>query len=318
MPIDKPLFLLLTIHKLNVLKPAIFLSFIFVLFGALLYSCNTTTQDKKLSGNENNSHSGLRLYVLDGGTIENIDVTGFGLKKEDVTFFRFPSPCFLVVHPKGTLMWEAGVVPDSAWKYTGNPVTYKITLPGRQRDITLTKPLKMQLAEIGYSPSDITYFALSHYHYDHTGNANEFAKATWLVRQKDYDAMFGQPTPAITLPATFSALQKSKVHIITKDEYDVFGDGTVIIKSAPGHTPGHQVLFLKLPKTGNIVLSGDLYHYPEEKTLDRVPNTDFNQEQTRATRVIIDTFLKKNNATLWIQHDLTRYNKLKKSPDYYE
>ena len=92
----------------------------------------------------------------------------------------------------------------------------------------------------------------------------------------------------------------------------------VIIKSAPGHTPGHQVLFLKLAKTGNIVLSGDLYHYPEEKTLDKVPNFEFNKEQTRATRKMIDTFLEKTNSKLWIQHDLTTNAMLKKSPAYYE
>jgi len=62
------------------------------------------------------------------------------------------------------------------------------------------------------------------------------------------------------------------------------------------HTPGHQVLYLKLAKTGGVVFSGDLYHYPEERTLDRVPTFEFNPEQTRATRVAIDTFLKKAGA----------------------
>ena len=215
-------------------------------------------------------------------------------------------------------MWDTGVVPDTAWTYTGSPVTFKVVLPDRQRKITLLKPLKMQLAQIGYSPSDINFLALSHYHYDHTGNANQFSNATWLVRQNEFNAMFAQPPPLVTLPLYYSTLQKGRIQIITKDEYDVFGDGTVTIKSAPGHTPGHQVLFLKLAKAGNIVLSGDLYHYPEEKTLNRVPNFEFNQEQTRATRAMIDTFLKKTNSTLWIQHDLNTYKMLKKSPAYYE
>lgn len=176
----------------------------------------------------------------------------------------------------------------------------------------------MQLAEIGYSPSSITYLALSHYHYDHTGNAYLFNNSTRLVRQNEYDAMFAEPPPKVTLPSTYSSLRNSKTVIITKDEYDVFGDGTVIIKSAPGHTPGHQILFLKLAATGNIVLSGDLYHYPEEETFNKVPIFEFNAGQTFATRKIIDTFLKKNNAKLWIQHDLTTYTSLKKSPAYHE
>jgi hypothetical protein len=87
---------------------------------------------------------------------------------------------------------------------------------------------------------------------------------------------------------------------------------------AHGHTPGHQVLYLKLAKTGGVVLSGDLYHYPEERSLDRVPTFEFNPAQTRATRVAIDAFLKKTGAQLWIQHDFNGFAKLKKSPGFYE
>ena len=77
-------------------------------------------------------------------------------------------------------------------------------------------------------------------------------------------------------------------------------------------------MYLKLPKTGGVVLSGDLWHYPEERTLNRAPTFEFNQEHTRATRVIIDAFLKKTGAQLWIQHDFRANARLKKAPDYYE
>jgi N-acyl homoserine lactone hydrolase len=105
---------------------------------------------------------------------------------------------------------------------------------------------------------------------------------------------------------------------ITQDEYDVFGDKTVIIKAAPGHSPGHQVLYLKLKKTGRVVLSGDLYHYPEERNLNRVPTTEYNVEQTVASRAAVEAFLKKTSAQLWIQHDFTGSAKLKKAPLFYE
>jgi glyoxylase-like metal-dependent hydrolase (beta-lactamase superfamily II) len=92
----------------------------------------------------------------------------------------------------------------------------------------------------------------------------------------------------------------------------------VVIKFAPGHTPGHQILYVKLAKTGAVVLSGDLYHYPEERTLNRVPTFEFDQDQTRATRAALDKFLKKTGAQLWIQHDYIGNSKLKKAPAYYE
>jgi glyoxylase-like metal-dependent hydrolase (beta-lactamase superfamily II) len=261
----------------------------------------------------------VRLYVFDCGVLHNADMGRFNLKNEDVATTDMSMACFLIAHPKGNLIWDTGAVPDDSWKPTGAMITQHVTLPdGSSRDADLDKTLRGQLAEIGYSPSDINYLALSHYHYDHTGNANEFAGATWLVPQLERDAMFGGKYSGSLQPSTFSALQNSKTIILKDNEYDVFGDGSVIIKSAPGHTQGHQVLYVKLAKTGGVVLSGDLYHYPAEKTLDRVPTFEFSQEQTRASRVAIEAFLKKTGAQLWIQHDFVGNSKLKKSPQFYE
>jgi N-acyl homoserine lactone hydrolase len=261
----------------------------------------------------------LRLYVFDCGTLHVDDMARFQLKKEEVSTTDLSVACFLIVHPKGMLMWDTGAVPDSAWTPTGSPVTqHLVLLDGQTRDVTMRKSLRSQLAEIGYVPSAITYLALSHYHYDHTANASGFASATWLVRQVERDIMFSANPAGAVQPSTYSALRNSKTVIITTDHYDVFGDGTVIIKSAPGHTPGHQVLYVKLAKTGGVVLSGDLYHFPEERALGRVPAIDFNQDQTRASREAIEAFLKQTNSQLWIQHDFVGNAKLKKSPAFYD
>ncbi|PYR99030.1 MAG: hypothetical protein DMG12_21250 [Acidobacteria bacterium] len=167
-------------------------------------------------------------------------------------------------------------------------------------------------------PIDIEYLAFSHYHYDHTANANAFATATWLVRQIERDAMFAEKPPTVTQPSYYAALKNSKTIIISDDEYDVFGDGSVIMKLAPGHTPGHQVLYLRLARTGGVVLSGDLYHFPEARTLKRVTIFDFDQAQTPVSRDAIEAFLIKTGAQLWIQHDYIGNSRLKKAPDYYE
>ena len=52
------------------------------------------------------------------------------------------------------------------------------------------------------------------------------------------------------------------------------------------------------------MLAGDLYHYPEERTLNRLPVAEFDQEQTRRSREALEVFLKRSGAQLWIQHDL--------------
>lgn len=252
----------------------------------------------------------LRLYVFNCGSLDISDPERFRFKKEELATTNMSVACFLIVHPRGTLMWDVGAVPDSALKPGAKSAT--------EGYATITKTLRSQLEEIGYEPSDIKYLALSHYHYDHVANANMFAGATWLARKVERDAMFAPKPPDKVNPANYAALKHAKTILIPTDDYDVFGDGTVVMKLAPGHTPGHQVLFLKLKKTGPVVLSGDLYHYPEERKLKRVPTFEWNQQQTVVTREKIEAFLKQTGAQLWIQHDYIANSKLRKAPQYYE
>src|SRR5437763_8686450 len=200
-----------------------------------------------------------RLYVLDCGVL-NIDPAGverYHVTQKEVVESRMPVPCFLVVHPKGALMWDVGVIPDAdvektaprAARYDVNPVSHAV----------VSRTLKSQLAALGYAPSDITYVAVSHAHKDHTANLNEFTSSTWLTSRLERDFMF-KPRNERVEPKFYDKLERSKWVVIDKDEaskpeYDVFGDGTVMIKGAPGHTPGHQVLVLKLAKTGRVMVA---------------------------------------------------------------
>ncbi len=257
----------------------------------------------------------LRVYVFDCGMIKGLDpLTTFHFKKEELAGVDFVVPCYLIAGPRGTLMWDTGVVPDSAFKPDGSPVSQG----NPPVSIIATKPLLPQLAAIGYSPADITYLALSHYHSDHTANANAFAGSTWLVHQTERDAMFADKAAGIMQQSSFSSLKNSKTKILPETDYDVFGDGSAIIKYAPGHTPGHQVLLLNLKKTGPVLIAGDLYHYPEERFTGKTPTFEFNREESLASRKAIEDFLKKSKAQLWIEHDLATFNKLKKAPQFYE
>ena len=263
-----------------------------------------------------------RLYVFDCGRLEGGDVSRFRLTRQEMATTDMSVACYLVAHPRGTLIWDAGAVPDGDIEAAGGGAEsrrYRLVLPNKaERFVTATRTLKSQLAATGFAPADITFVALSHYHYDHTANANLFAASTWLVRPVERDAMFTEKPPDLLQPSTYSALRNSKTVSITTEDHDVFGDGTVVLKSSPGHTPGHQVLFVKLQKTGPVVVCGDLYHYPEERTLNRIPTFDADEKQTAASRAALDGFLKQSGAQLWIQHDFIANAKLKKAPDYYE
>jgi len=255
---------------------------------------------------------GPRLYVLDCGDIKPMDPTLFGLKKEEIAGdASFITPCYLIVHPKGTLIWDVGQIPDAQIPDDGTEVVVQDLLKAKRR-------LLPQLEALGYEARDITYLAMSHYHLDHTANANLFAGSTWIVQQAEYDAMFGAREFAIRDASSYDKLKDAKKIMLNNADHDVFGDGSVIIKTAPGHTPGHQMLFLRLRKFGPLLLEGDLYHLPEERTLDRVPTFEFDAAMTRATRVNTEAFLKETGAQMWIQHDPPTNAKIRKAPEFYE
>jgi N-acyl homoserine lactone hydrolase len=283
------------------------LIFLFPLTATLVLACSSAWRPAAAA-----AVSSVRLYILDCGTIAPMDPALFNLKKEEVkSDMSFVSPCYLIVHPKGTLVWDVGQVPDKDIPDDGTEVV-------QQGILKATRRLAPQLAALGHPIKGITFVAMSHYHVDHTANANLFAGSTWIVQQKEYDAMFSDAPTGIRDPATYQELKSSKRITLNNEDHDVFGDGTVIIKTAPGHTPGHQMLFLKLAKFGPLLLAGDLYHLPEERALDRVPTFDYDANMTRATRKSVERFVKQEHATLWIQHDPATNAHLKKAPLYYD
>ena len=78
------------------------------------------------------------------------------------------------------------------------------------------------------------------------------------------------------------------------------------------------MLYLRLAKTGPVLLSGDLYHFPQERTLNRFPVFEFDKDQTRRTHVAVEAFLKSTGAQLWIQHDAVANAALRKAPAFYD
>jgi len=249
-----------------------------------------------------------RIYIFDNGAIKGLDPMLFNFKREELKEVDFIDVSYLIVHPRGTLMFDSGEIADAQFK-DGQPVTSGV--------MSASKPLLPQLAAAGYKPADITWFALSHYHADHTGNANEFAGATWIVQKAERDFMFGEhPQGTIIDVPSFAKLKDAKTKLLDNGSFDVFGDGTVVVMSAPGHTPGHQVLAVKLAHRGLVVLAGDLYHYPEERTTGRTPTFEFNAEQSKASRAKIEQFVKDNHGELWIEHDIATHASLPRSPKY--
>jgi len=251
-----------------------------------------------------------RLYIFDNGDIKGLDPKRFGFTREQLAEVDFVNQSYLIVHPRGTVMFDTGGIGDDKFPADGGMATEGI--------MTASKKLVPQLASAGYKPSDITYLVMSHYHSDHTGNANLFARSTWIVQKAERAYMFQDKPTGIIQPASYAALKTAKTKILNNEDFDIFRDGTVVIKTAPGHTPGHQVLFVRLAKTGPIVLAGDLYHYPEEIATGKTPDFEFDPPTSAKSRAAIQAFVKQTGAKLWIEHDKPTHAKLPKAPQFLE
>jgi glyoxylase-like metal-dependent hydrolase (beta-lactamase superfamily II) len=252
--------------------------------------------------------SSLRLYVFDCGHLDFDTLTRFSIEDHETDVRELVVPCYIVEHPDGRMLWDGGL-----------PSSYT-TPPSHRPNARIARPLATQLAELdlGFDLSSLDYVAFSHMHYDHVGVANEIEGATWLVQQTEHEAMFTEmdlPSPAE--PDLYSNMRDAHTVILDGD-HDVFGDGRVRILSAPGHTPGHQVLFLDLAETGPLVLSGDLYHFRLSREDRRVPTFNFDREMTLASMERVEDFVTELGATFWIEHDLALFQTLDKAPAYYE
>lgn len=252
----------------------------------------------------------VRLYTLDCG---RADLKDMGMFSDTGEYDGKPGsivvPCFLIRHPKGMLLWDTGLGDKLAENKNGVD----------QGDIHLsvTVTLAGQLKKLGLEPGDVTYLAFSHLHFDHTGNANLFSSATWILNRTELNWALGNPTPFGVDTGSFSAYKNAKTKMIEGD-YDVFGDGTVRILATPGHTPGHQMLELQLKKSGVVLLSGDLYHLRENQPTRRVPGFNYNRAETLASMDRIERIMVNTKARLVVQHDLGDIKGMPILPAYLE
>ena len=249
----------------------------------------------------------VRLYALDCGRIQLKDMSIFSDTGEyDGKPGTLVDPCWVIRHPKGTLLWDAGLGDKIAQNKDGQD----FALGHLWVDVTLLEQLKA----IGLTPDDITFLSFSHTHADHTGNANEFPNATWILNKAEIAWAESRPAAFIDLDS-FSAYTTAKTEMIDGD-YDVFGDGSVRILKTPGHTPGHQSLLVKLKKAGTVIISGDLYHVRDNYRFRRVPTFNVERADTLASIDRVNTILKNTKGRLVVHHDPQDFKALPAFPKY--
>jgi glyoxylase-like metal-dependent hydrolase (beta-lactamase superfamily II) len=251
---------------------------------------------------------GVRLYALDCGEVRFLDM---GFFSDTGEYAGKPGaiavPCFVIRHPKGTLLWDTGLGDKLAESKGG--------VDNNGTHMTVAATLIDQLRALGLAPADVTYMAFSHFHFDHMGNANLFGRSTWILNRAELAWALGSPTPFGVDVDSFSAYKTSKTLMIDGDQ-DVFGDGRVRILKAPGHTPGHQVLLIKLKSSGTVILSGDLYHLRDNRKYRRMPAFNTQRADTLASMDRIEAIVRNTKARFIVQHDARDFRSLPKFPVY--
>ncbi len=258
-----------------------------------------------VSGHAQSGANGVeKLYILNCGEGTAGDISRWSPGVNEGQSMDFVDNCYLIKHARGWFLWDTGI-PDAVAAMPNG------LLSADPKAITWHRPktLAAQLDQLGVKPSDIKAIAVSHTHPDHIGNVEMFPTAMLYVQKAEYD-----------WPGVDNAPRFKPEHPVTKLEgdRDVFGDGSVTILSTPGHTPGHQSLLVKLPKTGAVVLSGDAVHFRSNWDNRRVPALNFNKEQTLASMQRLSEILSKEKAELWINHDKAQRDGLKMSPEFYD
>jgi N-acyl homoserine lactone hydrolase len=239
----------------------------------------------------------IQMFILDGGRVVTEGVRFLGPNGiEEKRDMADPNHCYLIRHPQGLFMWDTGLS-DSIYNLPEHTL-----VSGRFRFV-VENPLRAQLAQIGIQPEDVSCLAFSHLQIDHAGNTSMFPNAEILIQAKEYEIAFGSEAEDWGYRRVdYETLANRKIVHITGDR-DVFGDGSVMILSAPGHTPGHQILLVNLPQSGPVMLSGDLYYAPKDPIEGWMPAWNYDQDQTHQTMEHLQSIAKEKNARWIINHD---------------
>jgi len=283
----------------------IFLSLIFIACNRQAIPANTTmplTTPKE---------DGIKMTTIDGGKMDlnldyfSIDSSYTGQRK------IIENPVFIIEHPKGKLIWDTGIN-DAMVQLSDEEKANLHPVLGLIYDI----PVMDQLKTMGMTPADFDYVSFSHVHLDHAGNGNAFADCTWLVHQAELDFAFSDHPLVLENLPNYNKLKDSK-KIVYTDSLDVFGDGKLIMYPFPGHTPGHACLLIDFDNRQDVMLTGDLYHFKEQRAFRRMPVFNADANKTLESMKAFEAKVESMNVEVIIQHDPEQYKKLPKYPAYW-
>ncbi|OFW18092.1 MAG: hypothetical protein A3H27_12980 [Acidobacteria bacterium RIFCSPLOWO2_02_FULL_59_13] len=275
---------------------------------------------KPVAGQTNMTSTVDRIYVLDGGVGHSGDASSWSNNIDPPgTPIDISAPCHLIKHGDTWVMFDT--CPNDI--IASMPNGYGTSANGIRW--VKSKTMASQLTQLGLKPDDIKYIALSHNHADHSGNVYQFPNSVVLIQKAEYDQAFSEGR-APAGPPNFAGQvfpRQQPVKLLDGD-YDVFGDGSMVLFFVGGHTRGQMVALVRLKNTGPILLSGDAVHTQANWDNRRTPRIQGSNEENEWAITVqvayqrIADLLSFYKAQLWIHHDVEQYKKMKYAPDFYD
>lgn len=271
------------------------------------------------------SPAGMRMYVLNSGSLS----LGKGALQNLAPMepqIRIPVAFFVIQHPKGNVLFDTGnndrIIEDPS--YWGP--NFDALKPVNTPEISI----EAQLSRINMKPDDMTYVVVSHMHLDHGGNVGKFPNSTLVIQRDEIEyAMFpDEPFAGAFIPGDVAALRSAVgvkkpnaiPMLILEGDLDIFGDNSVVVKRARGHTKGGQMLVVRLPNTGTTILTGDAAYFRDNVTKSLPPNIALAYDPPGIMRGYewIRYMMASEGADFFTSHDPDVFKTYKKAPEYYD
>lgn len=253
----------------------------------------------------------VRVYWTASGLFGPFNIQGLIPTYPDARDIKIPINMWIIDHPKGVVVYDTGnnvAISDGGCPSHWSQGSCDFLAPSQTRDDVIDR----QLRKVGFSVDDVKVVITSHSHLDHIGNIEMFPDAIHVLQKKElYQAWwpekFQRPSGAHVM-ADYDEAREYNYYAIEGD-YDLFGDGTVMILSTPGHTLGHQSVKLNLPRMGPVILSQDAIWM--EENLEGYPaglNYSILDYTNSVNRLKMMSDIE--DAPLWMGHSMKQYSSM--------
>lgn len=255
----------------------------------------------------------IRLYQVSSGVLQ-LDKGWLTAMRDVGKIIKVPVAMYIIDHPRGLVLYDTGnnvAVSDGQCESHWGKLC-KAFLPMQKRDEVIDRWLE----KFGYSVDDVKYVVLSHLHLDHAGNMEMFPNATHVVQKVEMKtAWWPEKFQAGAFILADYDDARDFNYLQLNGDFDLFGDGSIIVLDTKGHTQGHQSLMVKLKNTGPVLLAGDAVYTPENEA-GVIPGITWNTFESMQSIDRLKHLRDAVQGDLWYSHGIEQYNSHKHDSAY--